>query len=103
MDSSTKVDSFDIDKVQKQIEGCITMCGGSSIEERFAGLLLLSKIPHAQDILVGSTKKPLVNELLVALNKNSFFPRLLILPNRSYFLFFEINHFIRCLIYILFV
>jgi hypothetical protein len=88
MESSTKADSIDFDKLRKQIEGCVAMCGGSSIEERFAGLLLLSKIPHAHDFLIGKSQKSLANNILAALNKANFLPRLLILPSRTCVLVF---------------
>lgn len=70
-------------KLEKQIQSCIAMCGGSSIEERFAGLLLLSKIPNAHEFLLNESQKSFSQQLWSALNRDNFLARLLVLPNRT--------------------
>lgn len=66
--------------MEKQIVDCIRLCGGSSVEERFAGLFLLSKIPQAQEKLVEKESKQLVTDLWRSLTKDNFLQRLLFVP-----------------------
>lgn len=68
------------EKLAAQITSCITLCGGSSPEERFAGLLLLSRIPAAHSFLIDHSNHVLATQLWNALHKDNFLCRLLLLP-----------------------